>query len=295
MVDEGGVYVVGLVLSEPSPTSTCQIVNSDMLMDRAHRLQGQEGYGNDTLAVGDTVIAINAKILQKQTLQQLTEMLSGPLHSELTLMVQNTSGQGDEMFSIVLLRNMPIADYAHWCEYINSPSAPLALQDKATDALHSALAEMHLSISALDPAALSEQSEQKYSEDTPRSSIQKQQQSTALRAPPPPAPSKIDTLPEAPLMTTKDVKAFKLYVKVLEVDGIALGPDGNIPFCIANLRLIFPDEVSTANPDSVPTLCPGQAAQFNGVELQYSVQVQCLACECEGHLKTIGKCICAVR
>ena len=295
MVDEGGVYVVGLVLSEPSPTSTCQIVNSDMLMDRAHRLQGQEGYGNDTLAVGDTVIAINAKILQKQTLQQLTEMLSGPLHSELTLMVQNTSGQGDEMFSIVLLRNMPIADYAHWCEYINSPSAPLALQDKATDALQSALAEMHLSISALDPAALSEQSEQKYSEDTPRSSIQKQQQSTALRAPPPPAPSKIDTLPEAPLMTTKDVKAFKLYVKVLEVDGIALGPDGNIPFCIANLRLIFPDEVSTANPDSVPTLCPGQAAQFNGVELQYSVQVQCLACECEGHLKTIGKCICAVR
>jgi C-terminal processing protease CtpA/Prc len=289
VVDEGGVYVVGLVLSEPSPPSACQIVGSDMLMDRAHRLQGQEGYGNDTLAVGDTVIAINGKILQNQTLQQLTEMLSGPLHSALTLMVQNTSGQGDEMFNIVLLRNMSITDYAHWCEYINSPSAPLALQDKVTDALHSALAEMHLSISALDPDA---PSEQKYSEDTPRSSIQKQQQSTALRAP---APSRIDPLPEAPLMTTEDAKAFKLCVKVLEVDGIALGPDGNLPFCIANLRLIFPDEVSTANPDSVPAVCPGQAVQFNGVELKYRVQVRHLACECEAHLKPIGKCFCAVR
>ena len=82
-------------------------------------------------------------------------------------------------------------------------------------------------------------------------------------------------------MTTEDVKAFKLCVKVLEVDGMALGPDGNLPFCMANLRLIFPDEFSTTNPDSVPAVCPGQAVQFNGVELKYSVQVRHLVCECE--------------
>jgi len=280
LIDEGGVFAVGLVLSEPSP---CKIVGSDLLMDCNHRLQGQQGYENETISVGDTILAINGKILQKQTLQQLTAMMSGPLHSEVTLMVQNTSGQGDEMFNIRLLRNMPITAYSHWSEYINSPGAPLltSIQTEVANA-----EEQAQSISEPDAPAPSEQEKPLEAAEEP--TVSKQKERHALRAPPPPS---VDHVPE--LMNEK-VKAFKLCVRVLEGDGLALAPDGKLPLCVANLRLIFPDEVSTEKSDTVPAAGPGQAVRFSEVELSYDIQVRRSSHKNETRMIPLRGCTCCL-
>jgi len=123
------IFSVGLVLSEPLP---CKVIGADLLMDRNQCLQGQQGYENQEISEHDSVLAINGKILQKQSLQQLTEMLSGPLHSLVELTMHNTSSEGDEMFTARLLCNMPVTDFAHWSEYINSPLG----EERATMGAH---------------------------------------------------------------------------------------------------------------------------------------------------------------
>jgi C-terminal processing protease CtpA/Prc len=248
-VDSDELFVVALVLTAPLP---CKVSGVDMLMDKTHRLQEQEGYQNESINVGDHIIAINKKILQNQTSQQLFQMLSGPLHSEVELMVQNASCNGDKLYTVNLVRNVPIAIYSHWCEQINTPTV-----------MHPSahLTSAHLTgpeglVTALDDSA---------------------NQPSILVEP------KVEVHQTAAASNTALVpritppSALKLTVKVLEADGLALSEGGAVPLCVANLRLIFPDDLTESIPDVLQAMGEGQKALFGNSLHEYIAQVVVLS------------------
>jgi len=243
-VDSDELFVVALVLTATLP---CKVSGVDMLMDKTHRLQEQEGYQNESINVGDHIIAINKKILQNQTSQQLFQMLSGPLHSEVELMVQNASCNGDKLYTVNLVRNVPIAIYSHWCEQINTPTVvpPSADLTGPGGLLH-----------ALDDSA---------------------NQASILVEP------KVEVHQTAAASNTALVpritppSALKLTVKVLEADGLALSEGGAVPLCVANLRLIFPDDLTESIPDVLQAMGEGQKALFGNSLHEYIAQVGVLS------------------
>lgn len=176
-------------------------------------------------------------------------------------MIQNTGTLGDEMFTAKLVRNMPITSYAHWSEYINSPTAVTSIPSVETmDGTHYNVA----------PSAPDEQGKQALTSGDGVS----QQKELATTLPPakavlPVLPS-LDVEPQSKLLGAKET--FELVVKVLEADGIALGPRGLPPKCTANVRLIFPDEISDHPPDTVLANIVGHKYHFEQRNLNYKVE-----------------------
>ena len=280
--EDDGPFLVGMVFSPPPQ---CTVMATDRLMDINHRLQGEDYYENYDIRKGDTVLAIDGKMLQNQTSQELTEMLSGPLHSVVNIMLQNTSAEGDEMFKASLVRTMPLREYSHWNDYVNcpaelssvhlkspvgSPSVRLSSPVEAPSILPSVFPSSTQSqIPALDKEVGSEDSV-----------IQKQLSVTGVEQ----EQAKCE---HAFLPKETSALTMKFIVKVLEADGVAIGQDGTV-FCVANLRLIFPDEASDRVADTVQASIPGQKTPFDSKQLVYDVKVNPTFNPCG---RSVGRCM----
>lgn len=76
---------------------------------------------------------------------------------------------------------------------------------------------------------------------------------------------------EVPLVESKPVPAgFTLSVKVIEAEGVAGRPDGTAPYCVAKLRMLYPDEEGDL-PDLVVASAPGDKICFEERSLSYMI------------------------
>ena len=63
---------------------------------------------------------------------------------------------------------------------------------------------------------------------------------------------------------------FTLSVKIIEAEGVAGRPDGTPPFCVAKLRLLYPEEEGEL-PDHLVASAPGEKTFFEQRSLTYMV------------------------
>ena len=237
-----GTFVVGMILAP----RTCVILGVDQLMDKSGRFQGQDGYENQEINIGDTVIAIGGKSLKSRSSEQVVGLLSGSIHSHIDVMVSNTSSDGEEMFTAILVRNMPSKDHSQWSEYISSPMQSLSISPVTSQVLDDVPREHAVDI--VEPS-------------TNVSLLSVQQKGQIVSA----AAERLAILPR------QQARAMKLTVRVLEANDVAVGQHGTV-LSIAKLRLLLPDEGSNTIADVVPASAPGQTATFADCHLLYTVK-----------------------